>query len=341
MKKLSFPIHFTGFSILDHLSCFAAIYVYVEGMRGNGEFECVQEKGKGCAVCGNCRSSNLGLQQEWYFAFGSLTGCNSRYESFDGSIKVDGDRDKELEFCMGYSGYKYKKVTDNFKVELIESIDRGYPVLAVMKDRSAGPCRVLIGYDDDTTIMAEPAESQNQNAFAPDYNGIEAMYVITEKGAPKYTFVDGLRNIERSLINTIENVWDDYASYFKYHDYWEKNLKDNPEEIKRRFDRARQMSWNFDHCHNFSQFFIHQIVPELKDSRLDGLCRKIDAAYCDSHNQQWAMIGLFDGRDWSKRIWESEEAGFILLARWLVEHLKQNDEIVLSAIREMIAILNG
>lgn len=57
--------------------------------------------------------------------------------------------------------------------------------------------------------------------------------------------------------------------------------------------------------------FRHRITTELQDSRLDPFCRIIDAAYDSSHNCQWTLIGLADGRDWSKRLFECEEAGLL------------------------------
>ncbi len=336
MKTCNFMVPFTGFSTLSRLSCFAAIYVHLEGLRGDGAYECAQEKGQHCTVCGNCRSSNQGLQQEWYFAFGALSGVNGRYGNFDGTLDTGYHSDSVIEFCMGYAGYEYRTVTEDFAAAVRESIDRGYPILAVLHHDEHGACRVITGYDDNGPLVADPQNSQNPDAVSLTYEEIAYLFVITGRGTPKYTLLDGLKNMEASLTFTLEQVWDDYRDRFNYWD----DLQHKPfEETKARFARAVQMSWNFDHCHNVAEVFRHRMVPGLEDARFDGVCQVIDAAYDSSHNCQWAMMGLYDCRDWNKREWCSKEEGLCMYARWTIEQLKKNDEAVRDAVRKMIGIL--
>ncbi len=136
-----------------------------------------------------------------------------------------------------------------------------------------------------------------------------------------------------------EEVWEDMESRFAY---WPLGLRERPfEELRARFERMKQIGWNFDHCHNVAEVFRHRITTELQDSRLEPFCRIIDAAYDSSHNCQWTLIGLADGRDWSKRLFECEEAGFCMLAQWTIARLRKNDADVLTAVRGMIGALEA
>lgn len=109
------------------------------------------------------------------------------------------------------------------------------------------------------------------------------------------SLLDGLRRVEGVLQSILEEeVWEDMESRFAY---WPLGLRERPfEELRARFERMKQIGWNFDHCHNVAEVFRHRITTELQDSRLEPFCRIIDAAYDSSHNCQWTLIGLADGR---------------------------------------------
>ena len=63
--------------------------------------------------------------------------------------------------------------------------------------------------------------------------------------------------------------------------------------------------------------------------------------YDSSHNCQWTLIGLAEGREWNTRLFQCQEAGFCMLAQWTIDRLKKNDEDVLAAVRGMIGVLEA
>lgn len=340
MPTLDFHVPFTGFADLSFYNCFAAAYVYLEGFEPVTDYDCARKTTGNCTGCGNCRKTLSAIQEDWYFIFGTFTGDFSHWEMFDGNTADRPPHEDEsyVDFCMKLAGYTYQKVTSDFKSALVASIDNARPVIAVLKDRKKGACRLLIGYDGDTTLMANPKGSQNEDAVAPQYDEIEYLYVITACGQPTCTLLDGLKNIERTLVSVLERgVWEDFRRHFAF---WDGGLKDKPfEETKATFARATQLCWNFDHCHNVAETFRHQVFPALQDDRLEPYRNEIDRAYDNSHNSQWAMMALHDCRDWSKREWESKEWGMCIYAEWTIDQLKKNDEDVLASIRGMIKIL--
>ena len=209
MKKLDFQVPFTGFCPLSFLNCFAAVYVYMEGFHGDEEYECARETEGVCTGCGHCHGSLGQLREDWYFLFGALTGRNSLFENFDRSITKPAHEDERyVDFCMKFAGYSYEKVTKDIKPALESAIDQGRPAIAVLKNWDNGPARVLIGYDGDDLLIADPKNSQNPDAAAPTYDEIHCLYVITEEGEPKYILFDGLSNMEQSLGSVVDGGTD-------------------------------------------------------------------------------------------------------------------------------------
>ena len=338
MTALDFRVPFTGFADLSFYNCFASAYVYLKGFEEVTDYDCARKNGGQCTGCGNCRQTLSAIQEDWYFIFGTLTGDFSHWESFDGTaVKVPHEDEKYVDFCMKLAGFAYQKITSDFKSALTASIANARPAIAVLKDRKKGACRLLVGYDEDAVFIANPQGSQNGDAVAPRYDEIDYMYVITDCGEPTRTLLDGLKNIERTLVSVLDGgVWEDFRRRFTFWD----GLKDRPfEDTKAVFARATQLCWNFDHCHNVAETFRHQVFPALCDDRLRTYLNAIDYAYDSSHTCQWAMMALHDCRDWSKREWESKEAGMCLYAEWTIDQLKKNDEDVLAAVRGMIQIL--
>lgn len=338
MKKLDFNVPFTGFCWLGFLSSFAAVYTHLEGFCGKTDYDCKKETDGQCDGCGNCRQGLGGIQEDWYFLFETLSGVASYQEDFDNTTSCPDQNQETIDFCMKLAGYDYKKVVDGFPEALAVSINAGYPVIALMKSRENGPTRVLIGYDGDKIIMAEPVGAQNPPQNAPTYDQIDSMLVIRSKIEPKFTLMDGLRNIERRMQSNLERgIWDDAASRFRY---WQDKFSELPfEELKARFDRVKCLGWNFDNCHNFAETFRHRVWEPLQDKRLDEYCRAIDRAYDDSHTRHWQLIAMYECRDWSTRRYNELEWGMCEYVRTVLEQLKKNDEEVLSAIRGMINVL--
>lgn len=315
MKKLDFRVPFTGFCWHNFFSDFAAVHTYL-------------------TAAPDARLDKL--QEDYYFLFETLCGASSTL------LRTDDDASESaanIDFCMGLAGYTYAQVTEDLRGALEASINAGYPVIGHMRDRVYGPTRVLVGYDGGVPIMSDTPGAQKEPPAPPTYAEMDCLWVITGRCAPTRTLADGLRRIEEALTASLDGgFWDGLAASF---DYW-RDLKEAPiETIKTRFDAAKAVGWNFDHCHNFAETFRHRVHPALQDSRLDAFCAQIDRSYDSAHDLQWTLIALHDCRDWSKKRWQSLEAGMCMCVRWTIERLKQNDVEVLDAIRGMLAVLEG
>lgn len=315
MKKLNFRVPFTGFCWHNFFSDFAAVHTYL-------------------TAAPDARLDKL--QEDYYFLFETLSGASSTVPQTDDDASECADN---IDFCMRFAGYAYETVADNLRAVLEASIDAGYPVIGHMRNREYGLTRVLVGYDGDAPIMAETHGAQKEPPAPPTYDELDCLYVITGRVEPSRTLVDGLRNIERALAASLDGgFWDSLAGQFNF---WH-DLKEQPiEAIKQRFDSAKAVGWNFDHCHNFAETFRHRVHPALQDSRLDEFCVQIDRSYDSAHDLQWTLIALHDCRDWSTKRWQSLEAGMCMCERWVIEKLKQNDIEVLAAIRGMLAVLTA
>ncbi len=328
MKTLDYAIPFNGFSHLDLLSCLAGIHTYltrdaIPDARPNAW---------------DYHTSPRAMQEDWYFTLGTMTGQNAYLDRFDGAPSRPDQLDS-LDFCMGFLGYAYRVVTGSAIAEAAASIDRGYPAIAVL--RGSHDCRVVIGYTDDGLVYAPPKGAQGDTAD-PTPDMLEQVIVITGTELPRFTLVDGLRNIERVLNAMLENVWPEQRSHFPgTWGPWAAAYRDRPAETKAAFHRLMQLMWNFDHCHNVSSTFAHKIYLPLCDDRLADLCREIDAAYAKSHDMQWALQALHDLRDWEKTEWCSKEFGMFLFADIGLSCLEKEDRCVLSAVRRMLDVLES
>ncbi len=324
MKELRFNIPFTGYSCHSFLSDFAAIHTYIT------ETMLTEKSDK-----------NLGWYQEmYYFLFGTLSGCNSFLQNMEQSRNDPAEDIETVDFCMKFCGYAYDIVGYNMKNALIESIGRGYPVIAKMKNTEFGTSRVLIGYDEDRIIVPACSNEQSPSPAAPIYEEIECLYVIRGICQKERTLLDGFRNIEKSLKESIQyGAWTNSPEAF---DYFGKNMNEiSFEEIKLRFETVKNIAWNFDRCHNFAETFRKRIIPELMDTRLDEYCRQIDYWYKLSLEQQWQLIALHDCRDWRERRWDCLEAGMCTCIKWTMESLAENDREVLKVIQKMIEVLES
>ncbi len=329
MKKLDFDTPFSGFSHMGFFNCMAAVHTHFAFPQAPTEYK----NGWDYEI------SPGGMQEDWLFLFGTMSGYNSTLESLDGQKQRPADQSVYADFCMKFAGMRYHTVTDaaGFKDALVDSIERGYPVIAVLNQPNQ--CRVLIGCDEDAILCADP---QGVEVPTEDvtYADIKALYVITERGEPEYTLVDGLKNLEASLVAVLDGrYWDMIVKQF---DYWENGYAEKPlEETKKLFERLTALMCNFDHCHNVSTVFCHKAHPELWDDRLAKASVKIDGAYFDAHETQWALQALHDCRHWHHPEWCSKESGMFMFVRIGAENLRKDDKAVLAAVRKMIAVLNG
>jgi hypothetical protein len=346
-NQLEFNIPFSGFADLVFTNCFASVYMYLKDIKGVDEYECPAREGKGCSGCGNCSHSNGKIQEDYYFLFGTMSGGNSQREKFDRNKREEtGDYDSywncddTVDFLMKLTGYDYNKITDNFSAIIKNSIDSGKLVFARMKDGSNGRFRVLIGYENDSLIMAEPLGAQKKPANTPTYDEIDYIFVITGKSEPKYNLLDAFKRIEKVMENNFDQkLWDEYIQKFKY---WDEKLQDADfEEIKRRFKRVDETMWYTFNCHNFAETFRHRIWEPMKDKRFDNAFKVIDAAYDNTHTRAWQVIGLNQCRDWSKRQYNELEWGYCNCIIMCIEKLREYDKEVLAAVKECIGILEA
>lgn len=186
--------------------------------------------------------------------------------------------------------------------------------------------------------MASPGEAQRAPERDPLPEEISQVIVVTGRQTPEYTLKDGLRRIERVMEeNRRLGVWKEAIGAFRYFD---GGLCDADFAILRsRFQRICDMAWAHFNCHNFAETFRHRVTAELKDPRLDAVCRRIDAAYDLSHTRNWQLIALNDCRDWSSRRYNELEWGMCNCVIQCLEELCRSDEEVLNAIREARAVL--
>ncbi|MDF2543784.1 MAG: hypothetical protein K0S47_3502 [Herbinix sp.] len=340
-KEIYFPYPFSGFCALNFNNCFSSIYMYLEQIQGNDDYFCQAHEGKGCNGCGNCNQTLAKKQEDFLFLFGTMAGDTALRNSFEGQTDMQQaiyNTDEQVDFTMKFTGYLYKKVTDDFQKAVIEAINQDKPLLARMKDADRGSFRVISGYDKDAIICPNPSNAQRRPDQMPTYEDIEYLYVITGKAEPEYNLLDGLYRIKRAMeYNRDEKFWDQYIHKFNY---WDEHLADvDFEEIKRRFKRVTDTMWYTFNCHNFAETFRHKIWEGMNDERLKHAFDEIDRAYDLTHTRAWQIIGINDCRDWGSRRYNELEWGLCATIMMIIESIKQNDIDVLAAISEAIAVL--
>lgn len=339
MKKLNFTLPFAGYDQLSFINSFASVYMYLENIAYDDDYVCPQKATGHCNGCGNCKRSSGRIQEDLYFLFDTLSGRSSLRPAFEGEAPDLGSSSETIQFCMGFAGYDFIKVTERFRETLAAEIDAGRPVISLMKDARFGRTRVLIGYDGDQIIMADPKGAQQAPKAAPVYEDIDCMYAVAGTGRAKYSLADGLRNIRRVMSeNRDKQIWDDCISRFRY---WDNKLPDMPfEHLRAMFKRICDLAWYNFNCHNFAETFRHRVIDELRNPQLDGACRQIDVSYDGAHTRNWQLIGLYECRDWSKRRYHELEWGMCECVVQCLQALKQYDAEVLSAVDDMLAVLS-
>lgn len=308
-------------------------------------YSCSSKEGEGCNGCGNCNKSVGKIQEYHYFLFDTVCGRSALRPDFDErpeKISFDNSMDT-VDFLLGFCGYKYKIEKDIERVK--ESIDNGVPVFASMNEASNGAFRIIIGYSGEKLIMADPGNAQKKPEKDPDYEEIKEFIIVTGKTEPRYTMLDGLKNIKTIIENTLEKgIWDDYIRRFRYFD--EKLYDSDFEDIKRRIKRICDISWYNFNCHNFAETFRNRknaysdsLTGSIKGEEFDESCREIDQSYDNSHTKNWQIIALYECRNWDKRGYNELEWGYMGCVLQCLEKLKQYDEEVLSSVKKMINLL--
>ena len=363
MNQLDFPYPFSGFRDLDFTNCFASLYMYLEDFPRGDDYACAKKQGKPCQWqegCHNCWQSPGNMQGRLFFLFDTVSGRAATVRGWGNKptaiLQEIYDNDDMVDFIMGYAGYGYEKHADNLMERIRASIDGGTPVLARMKkdgapyldDAKNNSFRVITGYDGGKLLTPEPKGAANPPKKQPKPGDIDSVYIITGKTERKYKLLDGLRRIKRVMdADRAAGTWDEYIHAFE--GYWDR-LKDlSLKELKQLHEYAYKGTiWN---CHNFSSAFCfykdYERAPALFTNwiwdefahagleRFDGQW----GAYDDSHTRQWQLHSLFETRNWRKKYYGELEWGMCETAAMILRKIKEDDDIVYGAVRELIDLL--
>jgi len=233
-NALDFNITYNRLESLNFIQRFATAYMHLETSDDSAENVCLPDISGYCAGENpDCKKDEAaGIRCKFFFLFNTMSGNSAIRCHFDGkSTEIQnliGDTVEEdhgcgsdfiVDFLFGYAGYAYRKVTDNFKVEIVAAIDAGKPVIAKVK--SGRPRFYLInGYDGDALTCPE---FKNQWSFLenrpkeigpdgpPTCDELDVLYIFGDKAPRRYTWIDGLHNIRRTMeCNINEHVLDGY-----------------------------------------------------------------------------------------------------------------------------------
>ena len=262
-QTLSFTSPFWQWGGLGFGNCYAAVYMYLQDI-ADESIVCRAKEGKGCNDCGNCSDTLNNLfatiagqwttRQSWS---GENTAAQNINDEEYGS--ASSPTEKLVDFIIGFTGYEYEKVSENFKKNIIASIDANTPIIAKLKndkllcDLGKG-YRVIIGYDEDKLFEPNytPAADLKDTIT---YDEIEYLYIFGKKIPQRYTFLDFLKMIEKSMNSDFtEGIWHDFIHKFDVEG--EKLWDINSAEIKNRFIRLRNvMDWLPNIGHGFQTAF--------------------------------------------------------------------------------------
>ena len=230
------------------------------------------------------------MVERYFFVFDTVCGRSSLRWRFDGTptqmqllisgAAYDDGTDDTADFLFGYAGYEYRQITDPavFQDEIKKSIDRGRPVIAKAREGGAR-FRVITGYDGGTSICPDYGNAQDKPEGAPSLDELEIHYIIGNKTAPRYTFLDGLKRIRCVMeYNQNEKLWDGYMG--KIGLYGSGGLGEvSMEEKKARMKRVADTMWHTFNSHNFAEVFRNRSIPELQNPAFDESCQKIGGPY--------------------------------------------------------------
>jgi len=243
-NQLDFKVPFVAsWGNANFIYCFTSAYVFVQNIDVSGivNYPCPpRNNGQPCHGCGNlrkgkCDAAALNKVSPYLFLFDTMTGCNSLHDRYDREpnemqklVGLTADNNScgtehTTDFLFGFTGYEYYKCTDvaKFKSEIAKAIDAGKPVIAEGKPGKGrgGRFHVITGYDGDTLLMSPTDDYFYQRARpdgAPTYDELVTLYIFGDKIAPRYTLIDGLKNIKRVReYNITEKIWDDYLAKMK------------------------------------------------------------------------------------------------------------------------------
>lgn len=350
MKNLNFVYPFTCFSSMNFTNCFTSLYMHLEKYGELYTSDCNEF----CCFCGMCNVAWGGTQTRLFFLFDTVTGRlaaqngwgNKRTEIFN---KIC-DTEETVDFLFGFTGYGYKKQTENLAEKIRAGIDGGSPALVRLKDSGQNTFGIITGYDGDNFMQARPEGGPKISDEALTAEKIDALYQVTGKTERKYTLIDAFNRIKRVFeANRDAKLWDEYINAFKY----DHNSKgESPEEIQRRFNTARDaMIWN---CHNFGMAFgvigNYERVPEQLKNRIWDEWKNPAflpafnnlGVACDlSHTRQWQIHALAKVcvKSPAERHDSHTEWGLFECAADALRFIREYDDVMYKSVCEMIVLL--
>lgn len=363
---LDVNIQYNSLEGLTFIQRFTNVYMFLEGIEGSGDVNC--KRGGICCGCRGVRCKTptaVNRQSTFFFLFNTMTGNSVLRRRIDGvqteMMKLIGDINVEgipaygndcgsdftVDFLFGYAGYDYRKVTDAalFEKEVKISIDVGKPVIAKVK--SGVPRHYIItGYDGNNPLCPETRfvtyRTGEGNVLAepevsPAYSEIESLIIVGDKAAPRYTLIDGLKNIKRVIEGNIsEGVWDGFIETLNGLE------KASPEERK-----AIAQSVSNTNIYLFNTIsFTHTFKDKMKKRELfreinapifNGFWNKINEP-CSALNGH-KLDGFAGNKDWAN-VTSAEFPAIIKDICGTIQKYKEADTKLLEIINEAIEILD-
>ena len=357
-NALDFNINYNRLEGLNFIQRFATAYTFLESSAEAPDIH-------GCCVgCnGDCKKDRAAEQRcKFFFLFNTMCGNSALRCRFDGRPtemqRLIGDTREEgngcgsdftIDFLFGYTGYEYRKVTGDFKAEIIAAIDAGKPVIAKLK--SGKPRFHLIsGYDGDAMVCPDflvnwdentnkPKESRPEEP--PTYDELDALYIFGDKTTRRYTLIDGLYNIRRAMeCNINERVWDGYLEQLGG-DF----VKASQQE---RLVRAQRLKDTVLYIYNICSFdgafctdgkpHSHYLHAELWNPDLVDLWNSVDAPHWVILNAGH-RVGGFHGKLKKAAFISLRIRGMSAKICGTINELKDADRKLLEIIKQALAIL--
>lgn len=320
---IDYDFEFSGFWGRNFNNCFSSAYKYLTR---------------------NHKKLALISQEDFFFFFGTMSGQNVTRLPYDETTVepewLINNTISQIKFILGFTGYEYTVVSNNFKQEVKKSIGDGIPVIVKLKDNDINGYNLIIGFDEETFLC--PNFNSDPRQILKDED-IELLYILGEKKTPRYTYLDGLKQIIRVLEHNQEkNIWGETADKFSH--YWEEGLNNTDiSEVKKRFDRTVKMMWHTFNCHILGETMgriQHAISGSTTNiERYKHACDLIGDACFTMHLNAWIPIEINN-----LIIWDNEQRNYNSewalgnAVNYAIKALDHYDKILLEAFKELIEI---
>lgn len=320
---IDYNFEFSGFWGRNFNNCFSSAYKYLTR---------------------NDKRLSLISQEDFFFFFGTMSGQNVTRLPFDETaIEPEwmiNNTVSQIEFIMGFTGFDYTIELSNFKESVKNSIDIDKPVIAKLKENNKNGYNLIIGFDEEKYVCPNFNEDSSQILSDDD---IELLYILGDKKAPKYTYLDGLKRIVRILEHNREkNIWGELSEKFNH--YWEEGLNNTDiNEVKKRFNRTAEMMWHAFNCHNLGESMgriQHSICGSTTNvERYKHACELIGDACFTLHLNAWIPVEINHLITWNneQRNYNAEWA-LGNAVKYAIDGVNCSDKMLLDAFKELIEI---